>query len=167
VDVLIEAYALLPKNLRQEHPLRIIGEGSERPRLGALAEKRGVKVEFTGKIESHEDVIALLKAADLFIMPSRRESFGITVLEAMYCGVPVISTATEGPSDHVKNAENGFLVPIGGAAEMAKRMEEVLSNSRLQKTLASNARNYAARHDWESIVERVAGVYKKVLGDSL
>ncbi len=162
VDVLIRAYALLPENIRRDHKLRIIGEGGERGRLESLANNLGVSVDFSGNVEKYEDVISLLKAASLFVLPSRRESFGITMLESMYCGVPVISTRTEGPSDHV-NGANGFLVNIGNEKEMAEKMESILSDTMLQKTLSRNAQSYASQHDWDNITKRVAEIYGKML----
>ncbi|MBS3050558.1 MAG: glycosyltransferase family 4 protein [Candidatus Aenigmarchaeota archaeon] len=158
IDGLIRAYAQLPREMRS-HELKIIGEGSERPKLEALATSLGVNVLFTGKIESHEDVLRELKKASLFVLPSKRESFGITILEAMCCGVPVISTPTEGPSDHIKNGETGFLA---GEKDLAGRMLKILSNKRLQQTMSRNGREYAAKHDWENITKNMAGVYRKV-----
>lgn len=163
VDVLIKAYASLPDELRKKHPLKIIGEGSELPKLQSLAGTLGIDAVFTGKIERHEDVIRELKSASVFVLPSRRESFGITILEAMFCGVPVVSTATEGPSDHVEDGKNGFLVNIGDYNQMSKKIEKVLTNSALKKNLVENAKKSAAQHDWENIAKNIANVYRKVL----
>ena len=160
IEMLIRSYAALPENIRKSHELKIIGEGSERGRLESLAKSLGISVNFTGKIEKHEDVLKELKKASLFVLPSVRESFGITILEAMCCGVPVISTRTEGPSDHIRDGETGFLV--GDGSGMAEKMELVLSSSVLRKKLSRNGREYAAKHDWENITKNVAGVYKKV-----
>lgn len=160
VDMLIKAYALLPKEIRRVHRLKIVGEGSERARLEALANSLGVGVIFTGKIEKHESVLAELKKSSLFVLPSRRESFGITILEAMCSGVPVISTRTEGPSDHVKNGETGFLV--SSEKEMSEKMLNILNDKKLQNKLSKNGRLYAEQHDWENITKNVAAVYKKV-----
>lgn len=160
VDALIRAYAAMPKALQRKHRLKIIGEGIERSKLELLSKSLGVDAVFTGKIESHDAVIRHLKAASLFVLPSRRESFGITILEAMMCGIPVISTATEGPSDHIMNGETGFLV--NSRDEMSRSMEEVLSNSPLQKKLSKNGMLYAKRHDWDNITKNVANVYRRV-----
>lgn len=160
VDVLIKAYAALPKEMQRAHQLKIIGEGSERPKLEALTRSLGIEVKFTGKIERHQDVLKELKKSSLFVLPSRRESFGITILEAMCCGVPVISTCTEGPSDHVMNGETGFLVRT--QEEMAGKMQLILSDKNLQKRLSKNGKDYAENHDWEKITKNVAGVYRKV-----
>lgn len=160
VDMLIRAYAALPDNIKKKYELKIIGEGSEMQKLESLAKSLGIRVNFTGKIEGHEDVLKELKKSSLFVLPSRRESFGITILEAMCSGVPVISTATEGPSDHIKNRKTGFLV--SNEKEMTRRVEEVLSSSSLQKSLSKNGKRYAERHDWENITKNVAAVYRKV-----
>ena len=162
VNMLIRAYASLDPVIRKKHQLKIIGEGSEKPKLEALAKSLGAKVNFAGKIERHEDVIREVKAASLFVLPSRRESFGITIMESMLSGVPVISTATEGPMDHIINGETGFLVGVDDTKELAKSMEGVLTNKNLYNRLSKNGRVYAANHDWENIAKNVAAVYKKV-----
>ena len=162
VGTLIKAYANLSPNLRKIHKLKIIGEGSERPALENLAKDIGVEVNFTGKIERHEDVLRVLKSSALFVLPSQRESFGITILEAMMSGVPVISTATEGPKDHIKNGETGFLVGIGDYKGLGEKMIEVLSEKKLYNNLSKNGIQYAKQHDWENIAKNVASVYKKV-----
>ena len=162
VDVLIRAYATLSADIRKNNQLKIIGEGSERLKLEQLAKELHVNVNFVGKIERHEDVLKEVKAASLFVLPSRRESFGITILEAMQSEVPVISTATEGPRDHIKNGENGFLVGIGDHKELASKISEILTNKKLHKNLSKNGRDYAMKHDWENITKNVASVYKKV-----
>lgn len=162
VDMLLKAYALLPKELRSRHQLKIIGEGIERRKLELIANDLGIDANFTGKIEKHEDVLKELKAASLFVLPSRRESFGITILEAMCSGVPVLSTNTEGPSDHIANGKTGFLIGINDSKDLANKMCLVLSNRNLQNTLSKNGFDYAQQHDWDNITKNVAAVYKKV-----
>ena len=162
IGTLIKAYANLPLSLRKNHQLKIIGEGSERSALESLAKNLGVEVNFTGKIERHGDVLRELKASALFVLPSQRESFGITILEAMMSGVPVISTATEGPKDHIKNGVTGFLVDIGDYKGLGEKMSGLLTDKKLYNNLSKNGIQYARRHDWESIAKNVASVYKKV-----
>lgn len=163
VDTLIKAYSSLPKDIRRKHPLKIIGEGAERGKLEALSSSLGVDAEFTGKIERHEDVIKELKAASLFVLPSRRESFGITILEAMFCGIPVVSTATEGPSDHIENGRNGFLVGVGNADDMSAKMSAALSDGMLRKKLIKNGFATAEKHGWENITKNIASVYRRII----
>ncbi len=162
VGLLIKAYAALPTVIRKNNPLKIIGEGSERLRLEYLAKTLGVDVNFVGKIESHKDVLKAIKAASLFVLPSKRESFGITILEAMQSGVPVISTATEGPIDHIKNGENGFLVGIDNYKNLAEKISDVLTNKKLHNKLSKNGMAYAVKHDWENITNNIASIYKMV-----
>ena len=161
VDTLIKAYSLLPVDVRRKHSLKIIGEGSERPKLEALSKSLGVDVKFVGKVEQHESVLKELKAASLFVLPSKRESFGITILEAMFSGVPVISTATEGPSDHIENGKTGFLVR--DVKEMAEKIELVLTDITLKKKIIKNARASAEKHDWDIIVKNIADRYKELV----
>ena len=161
VDTLIKAYSLLPADVRRKHTLKIIGEGSERAKLESLSKRLGVEVNFVGKIEHHEAVLKELKAGSLFVLPSKRESFGITILEAMFSGIPVISTATEGPSDHIENGKTGFLVR--GVKDMAEKMGLVLTDNVLKKNIIKNARISAEKHDWDIIVKNIADRYEQLV----
>jgi glycosyltransferase involved in cell wall biosynthesis len=163
VGTLIRAYALLPLELRRSHPLKIMGDGSERGKLEKLAKDLGIVVNFTGHIKEHEQMLSELKAGSLFALPSTRESFGITIMEAMCSGIPVVSTATEGPADHIKNGETGFLTEIGNHKEMAEKMELILTNDSLRKKIIANGSRVAEQHDWEIITKRIVGIYREVM----
>jgi len=105
--------------MKKEFSLKIIGEGKEKEKLEKLAKSLGIDVKFTGKLEKHEDVVKAIKEAFVFVLPSKRESFGITVLEAMACRTPVIATETEGPRDYIENDKDGFLTKINDAEDLA------------------------------------------------
>jgi len=161
VDTLIKAYSLLPNEIKEDYKLKIVGEGNQKEYLERLAKKLNIKnIVFTGKIERHEDVVKEIKKASVFVLPSQRESFGITVLEAMASGTPVVSTATEGPSDYIKNGENGFLAEIGSPESIAGSIEKAISAG---KRIVINARKTAIQYDWDKIVKRIAREYEKLM----
>src|SRR2546426_3185868 len=87
------------------------GSGDDVPRLSALAEQLGVSdaVHFVGEVPD-EELSARLSAADVFVMPSRKEGFGIVFIEAMACGTPVIACGLEGSSDALLDGRVGVLV---------------------------------------------------------
>ena len=99
--------------------LVLVGDGPERPRGLEKAKELGVtdKVLFLGK---HQSVDELLACADLFLLPSKNESFGLAALEALACGVPVIASEMGGLPEVVVHGETGFLFPLGDTQSMAE-----------------------------------------------
>jgi glycosyltransferase involved in cell wall biosynthesis len=122
VGMLLKAMPKLP-----EYRLNIIGDGIERKALVKMANELGIsdRVNFMGVLEDYSDVIREIKRAFAFVLPSRRESFGIVLLEAMACETPVITTPCAGPRDFIRHGENGlFARDEDEIAEMVKLLEE-------------------------------------------
>src|SRR5688572_1000864 len=113
--------------INRELPARLvlIGDGPERGRVQQMAEEEGVadRVLFLGKQES---VAEILSCADLFLLPSATESFGLVALEAMSCGVPVVATRVGGVPEVIPEGEAGFLAEIGDVQTMAEQGVEIL-----------------------------------------
>ncbi len=163
VSTLIRAYARLDKPIRNEYELWIVGAGNEREHLESLARRLGINVIFTGFVQKDEDVLRLMKKSEIFVLPSQRESLGLSVLEAMYCRCAVISTKCDGPRDYIRNGNNGLLTGVGNDVEMAKALERVITNNKLKKYMQGNARKTAKVYDWDIVVGRIADVYKEIL----
>lgn len=159
VDVLIKAFA----SVNNAH-LTIIGEGTEKQNLLKLANNLGVenRVDFVNPLVRRE-FIKRLHSAAIFVMPSRRENFGILPLEAMYCSTATISTNTEGPRDYIVNGKSGVLVDIGSEKQLADEIIRLLEDKKLRKRLEKNGRKTAKKYDWEGIIKRIAGLYKEII----
>jgi glycosyltransferase involved in cell wall biosynthesis len=112
VDVLLEAIAAARRRGRELRCV-IVGEGPERPGLEARAERLGVRgsVRFMDFCADHDDVLSLMKATKVFVLPSEREGFGVVVLEANACGAPVVTVRhpDNGAQHLVVDGENGFV----------------------------------------------------------
>lgn len=121
-DLVIEALARLPENLRTRVTFEHIGGGGERPALEALARARGVaeQVRFCGNEGSSE---RLLGAIDALVVASENEPFSLAMLEALAAGVPVLAADSGGARDVIRAGENGFLFRTGDAADLARRLE--------------------------------------------
>src|SRR5207244_4938639 len=105
----------------------LVGDGPDRDAIEHQVDGLSLRkdVRFLGKVETVGDV---LRGADLFLLPSATESFGLAALEAMACGVPVIASAAGGLPEVVEDGKTGFLVPPGDVAAMAERALRVLEN---------------------------------------
>lgn len=150
-------------NLHKEIPskLLMIGDGPERARAEALCRQLeiGDDVRFLGKLEAVEEVLSV---ADLFIMPSEKESFGLAALEAMACEVPVISSNTGGLPELNIQGETGFLSPVGDVGDMTSKALFILDKNNLPRFKA-NALKRAQEFDISRILPLYEAYYQLVM----
>jgi D-inositol-3-phosphate glycosyltransferase len=137
-------------------------------RLRRLAQEEGIgdRVIFLPP-RPHHELPSLYRAADVLVMPSRSESFGLAALEAQACGVPVVASAVGGLRTIVAHGASGFLVPGHAPASYADRLVEILRDPGLAGRLATGARERALRYSWDQTVEGVVDAYGEFLPDLL
>jgi N-acetyl-alpha-D-glucosaminyl L-malate synthase BshA len=143
--------------------LLMVGDGPERASAQALARRLGVadKVRFLGRQDNIEEFTGV---ADLYLLPSELESFGLSALEAMACGVPVIGSDAGGLPEVVAHGETGYLLPVGDIEGMASRAIELLRDAAAHQRMSSAARRRVEEHfDAEQIVSQYEHVYERVL----
>jgi N-acetyl-alpha-D-glucosaminyl L-malate synthase BshA len=142
--------------------LVLVGDGPDRDATEHQVDELGLRkdVRFLGKVEDVGDV---LRGADLFLLPSATESFGLAALEAMACGVPVIASAAGGIPDVVEDGKTGFLAPPGDVTTMAQRALGVLEDPALHERLKRNAAARALEFSADRIVPRYEKLYEEVL----
>lgn len=154
LHVIIEALAQLPDMVHY----RAIGEGPEQSALSQLATRLGVRdrVEFTGRID-HAQLPELLATADVFVQPSiGEEAFGISVVEAMACGLPVLASDNGGMREIVSPGATGKLLPAGDVPAWAAALSSLLSDTLLSQSLGRAARQRAVDHfTWAANAEAV------------
>jgi len=152
--------------VRQTVPskLLLVGDGPERVMIESKCRELGISndVRFLGKLDAVEEVLSV---ADLFIMPSEKESFGLAALEAMACEVPVISTNVGGLPELNIQGITGFLSNVGDIADMAKNAIFILDDANLQ-TFRTNALNRAKEFDSNHIVPLYVDYYQQILDKS-
>ncbi|RPI05662.1 MAG: glycosyltransferase [Zetaproteobacteria bacterium] len=143
--------------------LLLIGDGQDRPEALHLAETFGVKgdVIFLGK---QDDVESLLAVADLLLLPSADEAFGLAALEGMSCGVPVVATSVGGVPEVLEDGKSGFLLPPGDIEGMARAALELLQHGERLAEFRAAARRRAVEHfDTTLVVPRYEAFYREVL----
>jgi len=122
-------------------------------------------VKFLGK---QDGLVDILNAADVFLIPSQSESFGLAALEAMACGVPVVSSSVGGLPELVKHNDSGFIAEIGDIDRMSKYVIDLLTNSRKYEIFSNNARRRAIElFGIDKIVPYYENYYQTVLEEKV
>ncbi len=143
--------------------LILIGDGPERLFIQQLAKelKLSADVYFLGEQDHLEP---LFLCADLFLLPSEQESFGLTALEAMNCGVPVIATQTGGLPEVITHGETGYLYPVGDIDKMAEKSIELLNHPEKHDLFKQRARERAAQSfSADRIIPQYEAYYQEIL----
>lgn len=167
---MLEAAALLDRS----DDIRVLivggspGNDAELDRLKALTTELGIEsmVTFTGAIK--QDMLPdYYSAADVFVLPSHSESFGLAALEAMACGAPVVVSRVGGLKTFINNGETGYLVPWRCPEPFVQRLEMLLANPLLREAMGRAARAKALQMGWGHAADRMLGFYSSLLRDTL
>jgi N-acetyl-alpha-D-glucosaminyl L-malate synthase BshA len=144
--------------------LLMVGEGPERSSAQALARRLGVldRMRFLG---TQQDIGEVATMADVFLLPSELESFGLSALEAMAGRVPVIGSDSGGLPEVVRHAESGYLLPVGDVEGMAARTIEILKDDERRREMGEAARHRAeSLFSAERVVSQYEAAYARVVG---
>ncbi|MBE7518889.1 MAG: glycosyltransferase [Thermoflexaceae bacterium] len=167
VDILIQALAELD---RRDFTLLVVG-GDERAadlkaELQAQAAEAGLaaNVRFVGAVP-HDELPVYYSAADVCVVPSYYESFGLVAVEAMACGTPVVASRVGGLVSTVIDGVTGYLIPWRCPGPFAEKLEVLLHNPELRANFSAAARRSVERFRWESVALRVGAVYDQALAD--
>lgn len=153
-DVLIKAFqhAAIPNSR-----LLLVGDGPEMPALRAMASAGVIFAGWQNEAERY------YSSFDLFVSPSRAESFGLTTLQAMQSGTAIITTATEGPV-WLLGVDSGLTVPIDDIENMAQAIEKLASDVALRTQLSAQAKIKAECFRPENIIPKLVNVYQRLIG---
>jgi N-acetyl-alpha-D-glucosaminyl L-malate synthase BshA len=143
--------------------LVLIGDGPDRYECERLARELGLQkdVIFLGK---QDCLTELLSAADIFLMPSQSESFGLAALEAMACGIPIVSSSAGGlPELNIHN-QTGFIAELGDTEKIAKYTAELLTNEKKYAVFSGNCRRRALEQfDTQLVIPKYLAYYERIL----
>jgi D-inositol-3-phosphate glycosyltransferase len=176
IDTLFEAMAILKQEgFLDIHPicLAIIGGdpdvsreemSTEMDRLHELQESLGIDdvITFLGR-RDQDTLQYYYSAAEIVVVPSHYESFGMVALEAMACGTPVIASETGGLAFLVKDGETGFHVPAVDPEALAERLKELMQDEGLRARLGEQAAIYAKEFSWSIVVDQILELYASVM----
>jgi hypothetical protein len=160
LDVLLHALAQLPGCVAW-----LAGDGPLEQALKSLATKLGVadRVRFLGW---RTDRGALLRAADICVLPSRWEPFGTVMLEAWAAGTPLVAAASQGPSALIEDGSNGLLVPVDDPGALASALRRVMDDAELRSRLIERGRaDYLKGFTREAATDQMAKLYRRVIAE--
>jgi D-inositol-3-phosphate glycosyltransferase len=170
VDVAIRALALLRDRAHDDLRLIVLGEDvrdgeeSEKERLKQVASASGVRdrVDFLGSVAHHE-LPYFYAAADVCVMPSYSESFGLVALEAQACGRPVVASGVSGLRSVVRDEVSGYLIDDHDPAIYAERIGRLLANPELAQQMGRRGRLLAQRFSWTRTADRLGNLFEAAI----
>lgn len=175
IDLLLRAFAIVARDWRGTDPLpqlTVVGgrkggsgpEAEELARLELLTASLGLqdRVTFRNAVP-HIELPALYSAADLVVMPSTYESFGLVALEAMACGTPVIASKVGGLQWTVRDGETGILVDERTPEAFAQAMGKVLLDAALRGRMSRSAVEVARTYSWDGVADKILEMYGELL----
>jgi glycosyltransferase involved in cell wall biosynthesis len=163
VRYLLQAMSIVHQEL-PEAKLILVGDGEEREYLENLTGSLGIRkyVEFVGRIP-HERVPDYMHHADVFVLPSLSESFGLVNLEAMACGLPIVATRVGGIPDLIEDGANGYLIDPMNQQQIAEAVLKLLQNEMLWKEMSDNNRKEVEKYRWNTVVATLEEIYQNSL----
>jgi D-inositol-3-phosphate glycosyltransferase len=176
IDTLLRAIALVAPEMphwQDELSVIIIGGApgagadqaeAELDRLQRLRVELGIEelVTFQGA-EDQDSLVYYYSAAEMVVVPSHYESFGMVALEAMACGTPVVASKVGGLAFNVQDARTGFLVPERDPAALADRIRLLLNEPDLRQKLGAEAIRWVSQYSWPSVTDRILKIYEVAL----
>ncbi len=177
IDTLIQAMGLMAGNgdaADHQLCLTIIGGDphvsreemtDEMSRLQTLSSENGIDefVAFLGR-RSQETLPYYYSAAEVVVMPSHYESFGMVALESMACGTPVVASQVGGLAFLVQDGETGYHINVGDMDALSERLTTLLDDDQLHQKLSRQAAEFAQDYSWDKIARRMMELYEEVLG---
>lgn len=144
--------------------LRVVGDGNRREEFKSLAQQRldADSYTFVGEVP-HDEVHREYQKADIFCLPSYHESFGIVVLEALACGLPVVTTDLDAIVEYVDNGENALLFEPGDVPAMEDALHRLVNSEDVRRRLSSAGRETALQYSWSTQIEKMMKVYRQLV----
>jgi D-inositol-3-phosphate glycosyltransferase len=176
LDCLLRALSILihrSKVASKDLSLLIIGgnvdnggnaPNEEMKKLRALTTELGLDSVVTFLGSQPQGVLpSFYSAAEVCVLPSRYESFGMVALESMACGTPVIASRVGGLNYTIRDGQTGYLIPEGDAVALADKIDLLLTDRVLRSQMGTQGANYARKYSWQNITRHIISLYERVL----
>lgn len=163
IELLIRAFSIICQTLDYKPILRIYGDGPLKNDLINLCSELGISqhVDFCGRI-ANKDVPNVLTQMDVFVNCSKQESFGVNILEAMACGLPVVATDCVGPKELISDGQSGIIVKDRKPESLASAIIQLLNDQAKRKKMGEVGRSIVCnRYDWKNNILDLEGILNK------
>lgn len=163
LSFLVNSLSLLPS---EHFKLLVVGDGPERGHFIQALKQAGLssRVELLGNV-ANTDMPAVFRTADIAVLSSSSEGMSVSMLEAMACGLPVVSSAVGGMPELVSDGVTGFLVPFDDCEKMANRIQQLLNDKVLRQQMGKAGRlKIEQSFTWQEIASRTRLVYGQLVG---
>ncbi|MBS4206748.1 glycosyltransferase [Bacillus sp. FJAT-50079] len=174
IKYLIDAFALIIDELLQGQSdttpklkLLIVGHGSQRAELESRARYKGIHeyVDFYGAVPN-DNVPSILNKIDIFCVPSLSESFGVAVIEASACGVPVVVSDVGGLPEVVENNITGFIVEPKNVNQLAEKLLKLIQNPSMREIMGKSGREFVLeKYNWQDNVNSMEKIYTEMVAN--
>jgi len=162
IDLLLEAFAAVERRFPGRARLVVVGPRGDSHGLLERASSGAVVIR---PAVAQPELLEIYRGADCFVLPSRHDSFGMAVLEAMACGLPAIVSEMVGAREAIEQGRNGWVVPLADTPALAERMSWCVENRAALAAMRPAARAAAERYDWGHYGERLAAVMAKIVAE--
>ena len=162
-QILVEAWQKIPSKLQQKSRLTIIGDGPELVKLKRLTQSTA-NIRFAGELD-HSSTLKYFNKSDLLVCPTLwAEPFGLTIIEAMGAGIPIIASEIGAPQELIRSEKTGLLVKAGDAAVLAKALIHLIKNPDIAKDMGDRGRaNYEALYTKEAHAKALTATFKETI----
>ncbi|MEM7756844.1 MAG: glycosyltransferase family 4 protein [Cyanobacteria bacterium P01_A01_bin.40] len=163
LHLLVEACSLLKQQGYQNYTLLIVGEGEQRPELEAFCQQLNLTncVKWVGKVD-YQDISNYFQAADVFILPTFEDTWGVVILEAMLFGKTILCSQGAGSSELVIDGQNGYVFDPQDKSVLARLMANLIDNSDLLPAMGQASREQIAQHTPEIAAKQLATVVQSM-----
>lgn len=159
IETIVKVSDMMNSNRGYDTHLSIIGDGPDLRRIVRMAQARGGQMEVHGKVTDKEDLMMAYRNADVFIMPSFSETFGLVYLEAMSQGLPVICSSGQGIDGYFAQGEVGYFCDPRTPADIADRVEDIVASHR---TISERCVLAVREFSWREIADRYQRMYLSI-----
>lgn len=164
IDSLIIACGILKRRGINNFKLTVVGDGYLKGLMNTLIKKYDLidNVDYLGW-KKNDEIPAILRESDVFILPSTMEGMSTVVLEAMSCGLPIVATKVEGYSEILEDSINGFTVEYGDHEKLADVIEKLIKSPKLREKMGKRSLEKAKNFSWENIAKKYLEIYQTTL----
>lgn len=162
----VQALPRIQELTKTQFEVEVVGTGSMRLTLDNMASKLSVShlIKYVGTVP-YDKLHESYQSADIFVLTSESEGMPAVTLEAMGCGLPIVTTNVPGNREIVKEGENGYLVNVGDTEKLAQVLTKLIDDEALRENLGNKSRQFVKSYEWREIIKRYENILQEIVYD--